>query len=147
MSKMEIEVYSDETNAAVVKMPGRNFPGLVVQSDKLIFLAGKSNALYEQAQKSGNAELIRLAGNLNCGFRNCWTSTKEIQIYPQIPNCMLKQSLLIGPASSRSLWSFSGGAQINAAEFAQVTATLEISPQSSTLIGIGHEKACVGQTS
>ncbi len=30
-----LEVYSDETNRAVLKTPGRSFPGVVVQGDDL----------------------------------------------------------------------------------------------------------------
>jgi hypothetical protein len=37
--KLEIDVLSDRSNAAVVKMPGRAFPGLVVQGDTLSILA------------------------------------------------------------------------------------------------------------
>ena len=35
MKKEEIEVYSHATNSCVVRMPERNFPGVVIQGDTL----------------------------------------------------------------------------------------------------------------
>lgn len=61
---MEIEVFSDDTNASVVRMPNRQYPGLVVQGDKLIYLNGKAMGLADEAGKSGNDRLRLLAGNL-----------------------------------------------------------------------------------
>lgn len=34
MERMEIEVYSQQTNAAVMKAPGRQFPGVLIQGDR-----------------------------------------------------------------------------------------------------------------
>jgi hypothetical protein len=36
--KVEIEVFSDAINAAIIRMPGRHFPGIVVQGDTLFEL-------------------------------------------------------------------------------------------------------------
>jgi hypothetical protein len=44
MTKMEIEVYSEATNQAVVQMPGRQFPGSVIQGDSLSILYKLSKA-------------------------------------------------------------------------------------------------------
>ena len=60
----QIEVWSDETNMAVVRMPGRNFPGLVVQGDKLISVAGAAKRVKDIADTTGSDELKREAGNL-----------------------------------------------------------------------------------
>ena len=35
MRKESVEIYSDASNAAVVRHPGRNFPGVLVQGDTL----------------------------------------------------------------------------------------------------------------
>lgn len=35
MTKMELEVYSEKSNLAVVTPPGRSFPGSVIQGDSL----------------------------------------------------------------------------------------------------------------
>jgi hypothetical protein len=60
-----IEVLSEATNRAVVRMPGRRFPGLVVQGDRLMSLTAAAQRLAERAAATGDAELIRLAGNLH----------------------------------------------------------------------------------
>lgn len=38
MTKQELEVYSDASNAVVVRAPGRKFPGVVIQGDTLFNL-------------------------------------------------------------------------------------------------------------
>ena len=50
-----IEVYSEESNQAVVRMPGRKFPGLVLQGDSLQQLL----ELVQEAQQHAG----QLAGN------------------------------------------------------------------------------------
>jgi hypothetical protein len=41
MKKVEVELVGDVINAAVVKLPGRRFPGVVIQGDSL----GNLNAI------------------------------------------------------------------------------------------------------
>lgn len=38
MHTADVEIYSDQTNAAVLRHPGRRFPGLLVQGDSLYAL-------------------------------------------------------------------------------------------------------------
>ena len=38
MRKLEVESLSDATNGAVVRLPGRQFPGIVIQGDSLKIL-------------------------------------------------------------------------------------------------------------
>ncbi|WP_437805223.1 DUF6959 family protein [Sorangium sp. So ce1078] len=38
MKRIEIDVVTDTTNTAVVRMPGRRFPGIVMQGDSLNYL-------------------------------------------------------------------------------------------------------------
>jgi len=38
MKKESVEIYSDATNQAVIKHPGRNYPGVLIQGDTLYFL-------------------------------------------------------------------------------------------------------------
>jgi hypothetical protein len=40
MDRVELEVFSAATNSAVVRMPGRKFPGVVIQGDTLSSLLG-----------------------------------------------------------------------------------------------------------
>jgi hypothetical protein len=55
MDCVELEVFSTETNAAIVRMPGRRFPGMVIQGDSLAIL---------QQRASGIAALLS-RGNLD----------------------------------------------------------------------------------
>jgi hypothetical protein len=64
MQKDEIEVLSDETNFAVVRMPGRQYPGIVVQGDSLLFLTGHAKDAYERAKKIGDEKLVFRTGNI-----------------------------------------------------------------------------------
>ena len=64
MSKMEIEVLCDYPNGSVVKMPGRAYPGLVVQGDTLVNLQHWAKLANERAKTEVNQELIRATGNL-----------------------------------------------------------------------------------
>jgi hypothetical protein len=38
-----VEIYSDKTNAAVMRHPGRHFPGLLIQGDSLYVLCGQAD--------------------------------------------------------------------------------------------------------
>jgi hypothetical protein len=40
----QVEIYSDATNAAVMRHPGRNFPGMLVQGDTLARLCKMASA-------------------------------------------------------------------------------------------------------
>ena len=64
MKKLEVDVLSEATNAAVVRMPDRRFPGLVVQGDKLIDLNAQAKELCEAVKDCGDERVIRLANNL-----------------------------------------------------------------------------------
>jgi hypothetical protein len=73
MEKLEIEVFSRQSNSAIVRMPGRKFPGVVIQGDSLsIFLDHVESAL-QRAQRLPDPELTdelidlheKLLGHLN----------------------------------------------------------------------------------
>ena len=56
-----VEIYSDTSNSAVLRHPGRRFPGSLIQGDSLSDLAGEAAELYAAIRDSGNEDLIRLA--------------------------------------------------------------------------------------
>jgi len=64
MEKMELEVYSQATNQAIVRMPHRQFPGLVIQGDTMSNLADLAESIYERAKSSSDTELIDEARDL-----------------------------------------------------------------------------------
>jgi hypothetical protein len=65
MKTQPIEVLSDATNLAVVRMPGRKYSGLVVQGDRLIGITARAKRVAELAAASGNQTLTRLSAGLH----------------------------------------------------------------------------------
>jgi hypothetical protein len=47
-----VEIYSDATNAAIMRHPGRKFPGVVLQGDTLYVLCRKLDAICEDGRES-----------------------------------------------------------------------------------------------
>jgi hypothetical protein len=47
-----VEIYSDETNAAVMRHPGRHFPGLLLQGDTLHSLCKSADAMCDAMARS-----------------------------------------------------------------------------------------------
>jgi hypothetical protein len=45
MSNIQVEVIGAATNATVIRLPGRRFPGIVVQGDSLAILTSTTKAL------------------------------------------------------------------------------------------------------
>jgi hypothetical protein len=45
-----VEIYSDRTNAAVMRHPGRNFPGVLVQGDTLYLMCQSADGLCKAAR-------------------------------------------------------------------------------------------------
>jgi hypothetical protein len=64
MEKIEIEVYSQASNLAVVRMPGRQYPGMVVQGDSLSILYKTATSILNRAKVTGDTELIDEANEL-----------------------------------------------------------------------------------
>ena len=48
-----VEIYSDATNAAVLRHPGRRFPGLLVQGDTLYTLCRGADAACREIGRGG----------------------------------------------------------------------------------------------
>jgi hypothetical protein len=58
-----VEIYSDASNAAVMRHPGRNFPGVLVQGDTLHSIVSELEEL-KTAMLSSNPEVSESIGNL-----------------------------------------------------------------------------------
>ena len=65
MKKLEMEVYSEATNFPVVRYPGRNFPGTLIQGDSLSIIYQLATSIRGRAKKTGDAELIDDAKELH----------------------------------------------------------------------------------
>jgi hypothetical protein len=68
MTTQEIEVYSEATNQAIVRIPSRRFPGIVIQGDSLSILAGLAEGIRDAAKRSSDDDLISDATQLS----NSW---------------------------------------------------------------------------
>ncbi|MGW3912861.1 DUF6959 family protein [Streptomyces sp. NPDC005070] len=64
MERIEAELFTDGGNDAVVRMPGRRFPGVVVQGDSLHILRGDAAELAEACERGDLDEARDSAGLL-----------------------------------------------------------------------------------
>ncbi|WNG45404.1 hypothetical protein F0U60_15810 [Archangium minus] len=64
MQKKELEVFSEASNVAIVRMPGRRFPGSVIQGDSLSILRGLANDLRNRLREHPDEDLRDTAQEL-----------------------------------------------------------------------------------
>jgi hypothetical protein len=57
MERIELEVYSRSANMAVVRLPGRRWPGSVVQGDSLRHLCYLAESILERIRDDHDREL------------------------------------------------------------------------------------------
>jgi hypothetical protein len=55
MRKAEVEIYSDRTNAAILRHPDRHYPGVLIQGDTLSSLCKDADLACKQCDKSSPA--------------------------------------------------------------------------------------------
>lgn len=53
MRSEPVEIYSDQTNAAVMCHPGRRFPGVLIQGDSLSTLCADADEICERIGRGG----------------------------------------------------------------------------------------------
>ena len=59
-----VEIYSDASNAAIMRHPGRRFPGVLVQGDTLHSIVGSLQVETQNAASLGEEPAAELAGVL-----------------------------------------------------------------------------------
>jgi hypothetical protein len=64
VERLELEVYSQASNAAIVRMPGRKFPGMVIQGDSLKIMLGLAEDIWaatqaDDSELSASAEMLK----------------------------------------------------------------------------------------
>ena len=65
MAKMLVDVLSEASNQAVVVMPGRAFPGIVIQGDSLASLSSLASVVRERAGACADDDLVEYAVGLS----------------------------------------------------------------------------------
>lgn len=65
IKKVEMEVFSEATNVPVIRHPGRNFPGSLIQGDSLSIIYQLATSIRGRAKKTGDTELIDDAEELH----------------------------------------------------------------------------------
>ena len=58
MEQNHLEVYSETSNYGVVRMPGRSFPGAVIQGDSLAILCNHARSIHRRVAQIGDSELL-----------------------------------------------------------------------------------------
>ncbi len=58
INKTEVEIFTDPTNYAIVRLPGRKYPGVVFQGDSLSILSEKLGEIFDYAKDIQNEDLI-----------------------------------------------------------------------------------------
>ena len=64
MQKKELEVFSEASNVAIVRMPGRRFPGSVIQGDSLSHLRWLAENVRSRLQDHSDQDLRDTAQEL-----------------------------------------------------------------------------------
>ncbi|MGW3727150.1 DUF6959 family protein [Streptomyces sp. NPDC000851] len=68
MERVEAELFTDGGNNAVVRLPGRKFPGLLMQGDSLSILRSDLADVVEACERGDLAEARDSAGLLLAGL-------------------------------------------------------------------------------
>lgn len=60
----QVEIYSDQTNAAVMRHPGGRFPGVLIQGDSLYSLCYQADAICVDARVALDPETFQKLNHL-----------------------------------------------------------------------------------
>ncbi len=64
MESKPLEVFSEESNYGIVRMPGRRFPGCVIQGDSLSILVALAEGICKTLRTIANEQLVGEAEEL-----------------------------------------------------------------------------------
>jgi len=68
MERVDVELFTDGGNDAVVRLPGRRFPGVLIQGDSLHILRSDVAEVVEACERGDLAEAEESAGLLLAGL-------------------------------------------------------------------------------
>jgi hypothetical protein len=72
-----VEIYSDRSNAAIMRHPGRRFPGVLVQGDTLFLLSDRADWLCKNLREQIDSESYRELNDLRNALWGFLTHYKE----------------------------------------------------------------------
>jgi hypothetical protein len=78
MHAESVEIYSDATNGAVMRHPGRNFPGVLLQGDTLHTLCVAADAACEEARDVMSDEGFQRLNDLRRHLRSLLNHYKMV---------------------------------------------------------------------
>jgi len=70
VEKIEVELYSDAINSPVLRIPTRNFPGILIQGDSLSILADLASEIVDQLAAGDISEATDAAEELKQNVLN-----------------------------------------------------------------------------
>ena len=90
IEKIEVESFSTDPNAAVIKLPGRKFPGAVIQGDSLKILIDCLENASILAKRLGDSQLqesVEELENLLTPYLRAYEETLRAngQLLPYVP--------------------------------------------------------------
>ncbi|WP_425618790.1 hypothetical protein NA78x_002506 [Anatilimnocola sp. NA78] len=68
MERKQLEVYSEASNYGIVRMPGRSYPGCVIQGDSLRIVLHEIRGIARLAQGHDNIELQECIADLEASI-------------------------------------------------------------------------------
>ena len=93
MKQIKIDVLSETVNCPVVQMPGRKFPGVVLQGDSLRILLGSAEVVQQLCSSVSNPDLSEAAASLReklagyvAGYEKAMMEAGRNLPYPKRPH-------------------------------------------------------------
>ena len=77
MNSIKVNIYTEQGNNAVIKLPERSYPGVVIQGDTLLNLTKIAEEMLTEAKKASDENLIDLAEDVYFGLNDILDSLKN----------------------------------------------------------------------
>jgi hypothetical protein len=81
----EVDIFSDQANAAVLRHPGRRFPGVLIQGDTLSSLCEDADELCSESKSLLPPELYEDLNDLRNSLRGFLTHYKVVLTEHEMP--------------------------------------------------------------
>ncbi|HIC82332.1 MAG TPA: hypothetical protein EYH07_08775 [Kiloniellaceae bacterium] len=85
MRKEEVEIYSDASNFAIMRHPGRRFPGSLIQGDSLSILSGNAELACRLLREGNTAAALEAMEEVRESLQTRLTHYKEVLVKHEMP--------------------------------------------------------------